>query len=161
MQLNSSIAAVVTGGASGLGRATAELLAGKGVKVALFDMNAEQGTAVAAQIGGVFCRVDVTSDADVDAGLTKARCRTENRRARCSTPSLAEHGAAATCTSPRPPRSTQKPISLTHPEFEVLKRVLLCRGCPWLSLEVTGRPKEREPLRINDLLTSMAFPGTQ
>ena len=73
MQLNSSIAGVVTGGASGLGRATAELLAGKGVKVALFDMNAELGIAVAARIGGVFCKVDVTSDAEVDAGFTKAR----------------------------------------------------------------------------------------
>lgn len=73
MKLDSSIAAVVTGGASGLGEATARQLAAAGVKVALFDMNAERGEQVAAEIGGIFCRVNVTSDADVDAGLAKAR----------------------------------------------------------------------------------------
>ncbi len=73
MKLDKSVAAVVTGGASGLGRATAEALAAKGVKVALFDMNQEAGEALAAQIGGVFCKVNVTSDADVDAGFAKAR----------------------------------------------------------------------------------------
>ena len=47
MQLNSSMAAVITGGASGLGAATARRLAGHGVKVALFDLNAELGVALA------------------------------------------------------------------------------------------------------------------
>ena len=73
MILDSSISAVVTGGASGLGEGTARALAAYGVKVALFDMNAERGEAVAREVGGVFCKVDVTSDADVDAGLAKAR----------------------------------------------------------------------------------------
>ena len=73
MQLSSSIAAVVTGGASGLGAATARQLASHGVKVALFDFNAELGEALAAEIGGVFCKVDVTKEADVDAGFAKAR----------------------------------------------------------------------------------------
>jgi NAD(P)-dependent dehydrogenase (short-subunit alcohol dehydrogenase family) len=73
MKLDSSVSAIVTGGASGLGRATAEALAAKGVKVAIFDLNAELGEALAAGIGGVFCKVDVTSDAQVDAGFTKAR----------------------------------------------------------------------------------------
>ncbi len=73
MKLDSSIAAVVTGGASGLGEATARALAAKGVKVAIFDMNEEKGQAVAADIGGVFCKVNVTSDDDVDAGFEKAR----------------------------------------------------------------------------------------
>lgn len=73
MQLNSSIAAVVTGGASGLGEATARLLASKGAKVGIFDMNAERGEAVAREIGGVFCAVNVTSDSSVDAGFAKAR----------------------------------------------------------------------------------------
>ena len=73
MKLDSSIAAVVTGGASGLGEATARALAAQGVKVALFDMNAEKGEQVAAEIGGTFCKVNVTSDADVDAGFAKAR----------------------------------------------------------------------------------------
>lgn len=66
-------AAVVTGGASGLGEATARALAAEGVKVAIFDLNAEKGEAVAADIGGVFCAVNVTDDASVDAGFAKAR----------------------------------------------------------------------------------------
>jgi NAD(P)-dependent dehydrogenase (short-subunit alcohol dehydrogenase family) len=73
MQLDSSISAVITGGASGLGAATARRLASRGVRVALFDLNAEAGEKLAAELGGVFCRVDVTSDADVDAGFAKSR----------------------------------------------------------------------------------------
>lgn len=73
MQLDSSVVAVITGGASGLGEATARVLAAKGVKVALFDLNAERGQAVAQDIGGHFFAVDVTSDESVDAGFSKAR----------------------------------------------------------------------------------------
>jgi len=72
MQLE-GLSAVITGGASGLGAATARLLASHGVKVALFDMNAEKGEAVAAELGGVFCHVNVTDEASVDAGFAKAR----------------------------------------------------------------------------------------
>lgn len=73
MKLDSSIAAVVTGGASGLGEGSARALAATGVKVALFDMNAERGEQIAHEIGGVFCKVDVTSDADVEEGFVRAR----------------------------------------------------------------------------------------
>jgi NAD(P)-dependent dehydrogenase (short-subunit alcohol dehydrogenase family) len=73
MKLDSTVAAVVTGGASGLGEATARALAAQGVKVAIFDMNEARGEAVAKEIGGVFCKVNVTSDEDVDAGFEKAR----------------------------------------------------------------------------------------
>ena len=73
MELNSSICAVVTGGASGLGRATSEALAGKGVRVAIFDLNADAGEAFAREIGGVFCKVNVTSDQEVDAAFAQAR----------------------------------------------------------------------------------------
>ncbi len=66
-------AAVVTGGASGLGAATARALAAAGVKVAIFDLNTKLGEALAAEIDGVFCAVDVTSDDQVDAGFAKAR----------------------------------------------------------------------------------------
>ena len=52
MQLDSSITAVVTGGASGLGAATARRLASRGVRVAIFDLNAEVGEALAREIGG-------------------------------------------------------------------------------------------------------------
>ncbi|RKE50461.1 MULTISPECIES: SDR family NAD(P)-dependent oxidoreductase [unclassified Sphingomonas] len=65
--------AVVTGGASGLGAATARALAAKGVKVAIFDLQADKGEALADEIGGVFCKVDVTSDDSVDAGFAAAR----------------------------------------------------------------------------------------
>jgi NAD(P)-dependent dehydrogenase (short-subunit alcohol dehydrogenase family) len=73
MQLNSSIAAVVTGGASGLGEATVRALAAQGVKVAIFDMNEAKGEAVAKEIGGVFCKCNVTSEEEVDAAFAKAR----------------------------------------------------------------------------------------
>jgi len=73
MKLDSTTAAVVTGGASGLGAATARALAAKGVKVAIFDLQTEKGEALAAEIGGTFCEVNVTSDESVDAGFVKAR----------------------------------------------------------------------------------------
>ena len=73
MKLDANIAAVITGGASGLGAATARALASFGVKVAIFDFNAEKGEALASALGGVFCKVDVTSDAEVDAGFAKSR----------------------------------------------------------------------------------------
>ena len=73
MKLDSSIAAIVTGGASGLGEGTARRLAAEGCKVAIFDMNAERGEAVAKEIGGVFCQVNVADEDSVDAGFAKAR----------------------------------------------------------------------------------------
>lgn len=73
MKLDSTVAAVITGGASGLGAATARRLAAHGVKVAIFDLNPELGEALAREIGGVFCKVNVTSESDVDAGFDKAR----------------------------------------------------------------------------------------
>ena len=73
MKLDSTISAVITGGASGLGAATARRLAAQGVKVALFDLNATAGEALAAELGGVFCLVDVTKEESVDAGFVKSR----------------------------------------------------------------------------------------
>jgi NAD(P)-dependent dehydrogenase (short-subunit alcohol dehydrogenase family) len=73
MELGSAVSAVVTGGASGLGAATARALAAKGVRVALFDLDRGRGESVAADIGGLFCEVDVTSDESVAAGFTAAR----------------------------------------------------------------------------------------
>lgn len=69
----SGISAVVTGGASGLGEATAQALAAQGAKVAIFDLNREKGAAVSATVGGVFCEVDITQDASVEAAFAKAR----------------------------------------------------------------------------------------
>jgi len=73
MKIDSSVAAVVTGGASGLGEASARALAAKGAKVALFDLNEERANRVAAEIGGIACMVDVSDEASVDAGFAKAR----------------------------------------------------------------------------------------
>ena len=66
-------AAVVTGGASGLGKGTATALAAAGVKVAIFDLNQDGGEAAAKEIGGLFCKVDITSEDSVLAGFEKAR----------------------------------------------------------------------------------------
>jgi NAD(P)-dependent dehydrogenase (short-subunit alcohol dehydrogenase family) len=73
MKLGPDIAAVITGGASGLGEATARQLAAQGVKVAIFDMNEEKGEKVAKELGGVFCKVNVTDEASVDAAFAKSR----------------------------------------------------------------------------------------
>jgi NAD(P)-dependent dehydrogenase (short-subunit alcohol dehydrogenase family) len=73
MKIDGNTAAVVTGGASGLGRATAEALAAASAKVAIFDINAEAGAKVAADIGGLFCAVDIMSEESVAAGFAAAR----------------------------------------------------------------------------------------
>ena len=80
MDLNSSISAIITGGASGLGEATARALAKRGVKVALFDLQRDKGEKVAAQMGGVFCEVNVTSDDSVAEGFRKARAANGQER---------------------------------------------------------------------------------
>ena len=65
-------AALVTGGASGLGEATARALAAQGAKVAVLDRNAELAEKVAADIGGVACPCDITDAASVQAAIDKA-----------------------------------------------------------------------------------------
>ncbi|MCW2307845.1 SDR family NAD(P)-dependent oxidoreductase [Rhodobium gokarnense] len=73
MKLGSDISAVVTGAAGGLGEATARTLAASGVKVAVFDVAEEKGREVADAIGGIFVKVDVSSDDSVTAGFEEAR----------------------------------------------------------------------------------------
>ncbi|MCA9660661.1 MAG: SDR family NAD(P)-dependent oxidoreductase, partial [Myxococcales bacterium] len=80
MKLDSSIAAVVTGGASGLGFATCKALAAAGVKIGIFDVNEELGAKVAAENGWTFAKVDVTSDAEVDAGFAAVRAANGQER---------------------------------------------------------------------------------
>lgn len=73
MELNANISAVVTGGASGLGEATARMLAALGVKVGIIDMNEEKGQALAKELGGAFAKVNVTSDEEVARGFAELR----------------------------------------------------------------------------------------
>lgn len=73
MKLDHNVAAVVTGGSKGLGAATAVRLAVQGVKVALFDLDADAGEALTRQIGGIFCHADVGSDQSVEAAFARAR----------------------------------------------------------------------------------------
>ena len=80
MELNSGISAIITGGASGLGEATARALAAQGVKVAIFDLQEEKGEKVAKELGGVFCKVNVTDEESVDAGFAKARAANGQER---------------------------------------------------------------------------------
>ena len=73
MELSPRLSAVITGGASGLGAATAKALAAKGVKVTVLDVNEAAGTALAKEIGGHFAHCDVTSESSIDAALVAAR----------------------------------------------------------------------------------------
>ncbi|PCI49335.1 MAG: 3-hydroxyacyl-CoA dehydrogenase [Alphaproteobacteria bacterium] len=66
------LSAIVTGGASGLGEATARRLAKAGAKVTIFDMNAERGPKIAADIGGHFENVDVSSADSVSNALEES-----------------------------------------------------------------------------------------
>jgi NAD(P)-dependent dehydrogenase (short-subunit alcohol dehydrogenase family) len=63
---------IVTGGASGLGEGTACMLAAKGARVVIADMQADKGQAVAQSIGGAFVRCDVSQEADGQAAVSQA-----------------------------------------------------------------------------------------
>ncbi|MDX2140880.1 MAG: 3-hydroxyacyl-CoA dehydrogenase [Chloroflexota bacterium] len=66
-------AAIVTGGASGLGEAVVRRFAAQGARVVIADINAERGAALAAELGATFARTDVTSEVDVSAAITQAQ----------------------------------------------------------------------------------------
>jgi NAD(P)-dependent dehydrogenase (short-subunit alcohol dehydrogenase family) len=63
---------IVTGGASGLGEGTARMLAAEGGKVVIADLQVERGQAIAAEIGGVFVKCDVSQEADGQAAVAAA-----------------------------------------------------------------------------------------
>ena len=100
------MAAIVTGGASGLGAATAQLLASEGARVTLFDVDRKQGQDKAAAIGARFEQVDVTDEAAVQDALIRAE---------------ASHGIARLCvncagvaTAERAVDREGKPLPLAH-----------------------------------------------
>ena len=72
MEINNT-SALVTGGASGLGEATARALAARGAKVVVIDLNEAQGAEVAASIGGVYAHCDVTNTEQVIAAVEAAK----------------------------------------------------------------------------------------
>ena len=72
MDINGA-SAIVTGGASGIGAATARLLATKGAKVVIADLQADKGEALAKEIGGAFCKVDVTKTEDIMNAIEMAK----------------------------------------------------------------------------------------
>jgi len=80
MKLDASVSAIVTGGASGLGEATVRALRAAGVKVAIFDLNEKVGPATAEKTGSLYCAVNVTDEASVDAGFVKARAANGQER---------------------------------------------------------------------------------
>ena len=71
----SETAAIVTGGASGLGEATARHFAANGAQVTILDRDAERGEKVAAEIGGYFAQTDVTDEASVQAAIDMAKAK--------------------------------------------------------------------------------------
>jgi len=73
MDINSETAAVVTGGASGLGEAVVRALSATGAKVAIFDLDADKGTELAKECGGLFVPVDVGDPQSVADGFKAAR----------------------------------------------------------------------------------------
>jgi NAD(P)-dependent dehydrogenase (short-subunit alcohol dehydrogenase family) len=76
MELSNKVA-IITGGASGLGLATAEAYVARGARVAIFDLNAEQGEAVAARLGAsaLFARVNVADEASVQDGISQVMAK--------------------------------------------------------------------------------------
>lgn len=72
MEFN-NVAAIVTGGASGLGEGTVRALAAEGCRVAIFDLQEERGEALAKEVGGIFVRCDVSSAESAEAAFKTAR----------------------------------------------------------------------------------------
>jgi NAD(P)-dependent dehydrogenase (short-subunit alcohol dehydrogenase family) len=120
MKIDSSIAAVVTGGASGLGAATARRLASHGVRVALFDFNADAGEALARDIKGTFVKVDVTSEAQVHAGFEQARAAQGQERilVNCA-------GTGNAIKTASRDKATGKPKHFPLPDFEKIIQINL------------------------------------
>lgn len=105
------VAAIVTGGASGLGAATADMLARYGARVAVFDRDAERGAAKAHEVGGRFWLADVTDGASIAQAIAEAE---------------AAHGVArvlVNCAGIGPAQKTVGRESRPH-QMELFRRVI-------------------------------------
>ncbi|MBT9289081.1 SDR family NAD(P)-dependent oxidoreductase [Prosthecodimorpha staleyi] len=112
MRLDEIKAAVITGGASGLGEATARMLAAGGVKVALFDLDQAKGEALAAEIGGLFCAVDVTDEASMVAGFAAARAAHGSERLLVACAGIAPGAKTTAKGAPHPMGLFEKAIAI-------------------------------------------------
>jgi NAD(P)-dependent dehydrogenase (short-subunit alcohol dehydrogenase family) len=81
MNIDATLTAIVTGGASGLGLATVRALRDAGAKVAIFDLNVEQGEAVATETGATFCECNIMDEGSVLAAFDTARAANGQERA--------------------------------------------------------------------------------
>jgi len=95
MKLGSDMSAVITGGASGLGAATARVLNETGVKIAVFDLDETGGEKVASETGGVFCSCDVSDQASIEKALEKARAANGQERILVNCAGIAMGGRTA------------------------------------------------------------------
>jgi len=116
MQLSSSVAAIVTGGASGLGLATTRALRARGVQVAIFDVNQAVGEAAAAEEGALFCNVDVTDEASLDSGFALARAAHGQERILVNCAGIGVAGKTA--------RRDRQTGEITHFPLEAFARAL-------------------------------------
>ncbi len=99
IQSVSDLSIIVTGGASGIGAATAELLAGEGARVMVADVDEENGHAVADRLGdnAVFQKLDVTSEADWTAAVEAAKDRFGGLNALFNNAGIVGFGGVAKC----------------------------------------------------------------
>ena len=96
--------AIVMGGASGLGEATARALAERGARVTVADLNEEKGNALAGEIGATFLKADVTNAEEVEAAVAAAA----EARAGCGSPSTAPASAGPSGSATSAGRTTSR-----------------------------------------------------
>ncbi len=125
--------AVVTGGAKGLGEATARALAQAGMRVAIFDLDAAAGERLAAGIGGLHCTVDVGDGASVAAGFARARAAHGQERVlvNCA-------GTGLVCKTASKSRRTGEVTHHPFAEFERILRVNLIGTFHCIALSAAG-----------------------
>lgn len=112
MKLDNSVAAVVTGSASGLGAGTAEKLASTGVRVTIFDRDETAGMQHADTIGGQYFNVDVSDPENVREGLERARAGFGQERILVNCAGIAYGGKTVSKSGPHDPEDFAKVLSV-------------------------------------------------
>lgn len=104
--------AVITGGASGLGEATARHFAAQGAKVALFDLNETRGALIARELGGSFHKTDVTDETSVAASIAAAKGAMGRITAAVNCAGIAPAATTLGKNGPHPLATFQKTIDI-------------------------------------------------